>query len=173
MTMDSSFFTLRMAIEADLAAIVAIYNTAVLERISTADTEPVTVKQRQPWFRAHDAARRPMWVAEADGVVVGWLSLQDFHERVAYGHTAEVSVYVAKDWRRRGVAWELLQKAIAFAPSARIRTIVALVFAHNDPSVGFFEGAGFERWAHLPRVAEIDGMERDLLIFGRRLDAPV
>ncbi|MBI3743325.1 MAG: N-acetyltransferase [Chloroflexi bacterium] len=163
-------FSLRDAIEADLPAVVAIYNTAVLERISTADTEPVTVQQRRAWFRAHDAKRRPIWVAEAGGLVVGWLSLQDFHERVAYSHTVEVSVYVAKDWRRRGVAWDLMEKAIEFAPPAGIRTIVALVFAHNAPSVGFFEGVGFQRWAHLPRIAEIDGVERDLLVFGLRLD---
>ena len=168
--MSTPTVTFRDATEADLPAIVAIYNAAVLERISTADTEPVTVDQRRAWFRAHDAQHRPIWAAETGGVVIAWLSLQDFHERVAYGHTVEVSVYVAKDWRRRGVAWEMLQRAIVFAPTVDVRTMLALVFAHNAPSVGLFEGAGFQRWAYLPRVAEIDGVERDLLIFGLRLD---
>jgi len=30
-------------------------------------------------------------------------------------------------------------------------------------------GQGFERWGTLPRVAELDGIERDLVILGRRV----
>jgi L-amino acid N-acyltransferase YncA len=38
----------------DLAAIVAIYNSAVPSRQVTADLEPVSVERRLPWFHAHD-----------------------------------------------------------------------------------------------------------------------
>jgi L-amino acid N-acyltransferase YncA len=32
-----------------------------------------------------------------------------------------------------------------------------------------FESLAFDRWALLPGVAELDGIERDLLIVGRRV----
>ncbi len=41
---------LRPATEADLPAIVAIYNATIPGRMVTADTEPVSVDSRQPWF---------------------------------------------------------------------------------------------------------------------------
>jgi len=45
----------------------------------------------------------------------------------------------------------------------------AFIFAHNERSVALFRKFGFETWAHLPRVAVLDGVERDLLILGRRV----
>ncbi len=47
--------------------------------------------------------------------------------------------------------------------------MLAFVFAHNAPSVALFERAGFATWGRLPRVAELDGVERDLAILGRRI----
>ena len=58
---------------------------------------------------------------------------------------------------------------LASAPALRIRTVLAFVFAHNAPSIALFEAAGFEAWGRLPRVAELDGIERDLAILGRRI----
>lgn len=51
-----------------------------------------------------------------------------------------------------------------------MRTLTAGAFAHNEASVRLFEGFGFEVWAHFPRVAELDGVERDLVVMGLRLD---
>jgi phosphinothricin acetyltransferase len=52
-----------------------------------------------------------------------------------------------------------------------LETLLAFVFAHNEPSVALFERLGFSRWGHLPRVARLDGVERDVLILGRRVAA--
>jgi phosphinothricin acetyltransferase len=159
----------RDAGEADLPRIVAIYNEAVPGRRATADTEPVSVASRLPWFREHTPARRPLWVAERDGGIVGWLSFQSFYGRPAYAATAEVSVYVGSAAQRGGVGHQLLALAIERAPALDLATLVAFVFGHNEPSLRLFERHGFERWGHLPRVARLDGIERDLLILGRRL----
>ncbi len=51
---------------------------------------------------------------------------------------------------------------------ARVSTLLGFVFAHNEPSLRLLEAFGFERWGLLPRVAELDGVERDLVIVGRR-----
>ena len=161
--------TVRDARESDLSRIVAIYNEAIPGRRSTADTEPVSVESRAPWFREHTPARRPLWVAEREGTVVGWLSFQDFYGRPAYGATAELSVYVSAAAQRGGVGRHLLARALEHAPALGLTTLVGFVFAHNTGSVSLFERHGFTRWGHLPRVARLDGVERDLLILGKRL----
>ena len=154
----------------DLARIVAIYNEAVPGRQATADTEPVAVESRAAWFHEHSPARRPLWVAERAGSIVGWVSFQDFYGRPAYGATAEVSVYVSTTAQRGGIGRLLLSRAVERAPDLGLSTLVGFVFAHNTPSVTLFERHGFTRWGHLPRVARLDGIERDLLILGRRVD---
>jgi len=161
--------TFRDATEADLPAIVAIYNAAIPGRMATADTEPVTVAQRLPWLREHERASRPLWLAVDGAQPLGWLSFQSFYGRPAYHATAELSVYVAPEQQRRGVALALVTRALAEAPRLGLQTLLGFVFGHNAPSLALFERLGFERWALLPRVAELDGVERDLVIVGRRV----
>jgi L-amino acid N-acyltransferase YncA len=166
----AAVLVIRDARESDLARIVAIYNEAIPGRRATADTEPVTPASRLPWLREHTPARRPLWVAERDGVIAGWLSFQSFYGRPAYAATAEVSVYVSTGAQRGGLGHQLLARAIERAPGLGLATLVAFVFGHNEPSLGLFERHGFERWGRLPRVARLDGVERDLVILGRRLE---
>jgi phosphinothricin acetyltransferase len=162
--------TIRDAGAADLARIVAIYNEAVPGRRATADTEPVSVASRRGWFEAHTPDRRPLWVAERDGAILGWLSFQSFYGRPAYAATAEVSVYVGTAAQRSGVGRRLLARAVEHAPQLALATLVAFVFGHNEPSLRLFEAQGFARWGHLPRVARLDDRDADLLILGRRVD---
>lgn len=158
---------IRDAVEADLPAIIDIYNDAIATRISTAQLEPVTVESRRDWLREHSPDRHPFWVMECDGQVAGWLTLKPFIPRCAYSGTTEVSVYVDEKFRRRGVARALLEEAITRAPALEIEVMVGLIFAHNEPSLRLFEQLGFERWGLLPRVARLGSLERDLTIMGR------
>ena len=162
---------IRDASEQDLDAIVAIYNAAVPGRLATADTEPVSVESRRPWFRDRAWERHPLWVYQddADGRIIGWLSFGKFYGRPAYAATAEVSIYVDPTAQRRGVATDLLRQAIARAPALGLETFLGFVFAHNVGSVALCLKFGFERWGLLPRIARLDGIERDVLILGRRL----
>lgn len=160
----------RDATEADLPAIVAIYNATVPGGMVTADTSPVSVASRLPWFRSHTPDSRPFWVAEdAAGAVCAWLSFSDFHPRPAYHPTAEISVYVAESHRQRGLASLLLRQAIARAPAVGVKTLVGLIWAHNEPSLCLFARHDFAQWGRLPRVALLYGVERDLVIVGRRM----
>ncbi len=161
--------TIRHARPEDLPRIVAIYNASIPGRMATADTEPVTVADRQAWFREFDPARRPLWVhCDAGGPPMAWLSLRSFYGRPAYAATVEVGVYTAPEGLREGRAAALLAHAIGAMNSLKIKTMLAFVFAHNAPSLALFERAGFVRWGHLPRVAELDGIERDVAILGYR-----
>src|SRR4051794_20374226 len=99
---------IRGATEADLPAVVEIYNQSIPAGWSTADTQPVTVADRVEWFRKFDPARRPIWVAEADGRVVATTYLSSFYGgRPAYDATAEVSIYIATAYHRLGIGRRL------------------------------------------------------------------
>lgn len=160
--------TRRLARRSDLPAIVGIYNSTIPSRMVTADTEPVTVESRLPWFEAHSSPARPLWIAELDGKVAAWLSISTFYGRPAYDKTVEVSVYVHEECRRRGVGAYLLSEAIAHAPAIGVETLLGFIFAHNLSSLRLFERFGFAQWGRLPQVAELDGVARDVVIVGRR-----
>ena len=157
----------RDAVEADLPAIVEIFNAAIRGRISTAQLKEVSVEEKLPWFFEHSPESYPLWVTEIDGSIAGWLSFHSFLPRPAYRSTAEIGVYVNERFRRIGVGRSLVEKALAHSPSLKINALVGCIFGHNEPSLRLFEQLGFERWGFLPRVARVDHIARDLIIVGR------
>ena len=159
----------RLAARDDLAQIVAIYNATIPSRQVTADTEPVSVESRVEWFEDHNPGFRPLWVVGIEGSIAAWLSFSAFYGRPAYDKTAELSVYVHASFRHRGLGSYLLAQAITHAPSIKLDTLLGFIFGHNEPSLCLFEKFGFAKWGELPRVASLDGVERDLVIVGRRV----
>lgn len=160
---------IRDANETDLPAIVAIYNATVPGRMVTAELEPTTVERRRPWLMERETKRHPVRVMDDGGEMVAWLSFEPWKARAAYHQTAEVSVYVSEDYRRRGVARTMLTEAISQATRLGNRTLIAGIFGHNTPSIRLFESFGFEEWGRYPNVAELDGVERDYVAMGLRV----
>lgn len=156
----------------DLPRIVEIYNASIPSRRSTADLEPVTVRSRVAWFALHEPARRPIWVVERSGAVLGWLSFSDYYGRPAYHATVEVGVYVAPEGQRQGLGAQLLAHALGAAPDLGIRSLLWITFAENRASVALANRFGFERWGLLPRVTELDGVRRDVEILGLDVSEP-
>jgi L-amino acid N-acyltransferase YncA len=160
---------MRLAVKSDLPAIVAIYNSTVSTRQSTADTVEVSVDSREEWFRQHTPDKRPLMVHEQDGRIIAWVSFQSFYGRPAYDHTAEISIYISPEHRGKGLGKALLGEALSMTPSLNIKIVVGFVFSHNEPSLRLLKSFGFESWGRLPNVAEMDGKEYSLSILGKRM----
>jgi L-amino acid N-acyltransferase YncA len=154
----------------DLPKIVETYNSTISSRLVTADLEPVTVTSKLQWFSAHSASKRPLWVVELNGDYAGWMSFNSFYGRPAYDGTVEVSIYLEEKMRGKGLGKICLQKAIDSCKELKIKNLLGFIFGHNEPSLKLFSAYGFEKWAHFPKVANMDGTERDLIILGKRVD---
>lgn len=161
---------IREAMERDLPAIVEIYNQSIPAGWSTADTRPIDVAERVEWFRKFDPARRPIWVAEADGRVVGTAYLSSFYAgRPAYDATAEVSVYVATAAHRQGIGRRLKEFVIGQCPRLGITTLLSMHFDHNEATRRINESLGFEQMGHLTEIAVVQGNKRGLVISALRI----
>ena len=154
----------------DLPKIVEIYNSTILSRMVTADTEPVTVESRIKWFSEHTSDSRPLWVVENQNKnIIGWISFQNFYGRPAYNSTAEISIYLDSEQRGKGIGKQVLKYSIDAAKNLGIKTLLGFLFAHNEPSLKLFKHFGFEEWATLPNIAVLNGIERSLKILGKRI----
>ena len=65
----------RLAKEKDYQRILDILNAAILERRVTALLTPVTMESRRGWFKEHSDGVHPIYVAEKDGIVAGWMAV--------------------------------------------------------------------------------------------------
>jgi L-amino acid N-acyltransferase YncA len=160
----------RDAVEADLPAIVDIYNQSIPDGWSTADTKPITVAERVEWFRKHNPQKRPLWVAQIDGKIVAWIGLTSFYGgRPAYDATAEVSLYVAAPHRGRGIGRELKKRMIGHCPTIGVTTLLSMYFDHNEATRHLNEQFGFQTLGHLTEIAVVNGKKRGLVIGALRI----
>lgn len=155
--------------QSDLSKIVDTYNSTIESRLVTADLEPVSIESKQAWLDAHSANRRPLWIVLIDGVYAGWMSFNSFYGRPAYDGTVEVSIYLEESARGKGLGKLCLQKAFDSCVELNIKTLLGFIFDHNEPSLKLFYNMGFEKWAHLPKIANMGDAERGLIILGKRI----
>jgi len=163
---------IRIATEADLPTIVDIYNQSIPGGWSTADTRPIEVADRVDWFRTFSVRRRPIWVAEVDDDIVGVTYLTSFYGgRRAYDATAEISIYVATDFQRKGIGRQLKEFVIEQCPRLGVTTLLSIHFDHNAATQHINDSLGFERMGHLKEIANIGGQLRGAVISGLRIPA--
>jgi len=136
--------TLRRARREDCAAILGIYNEAVLTTTASYDYEPRTLEHRLAWFDDHTRHDYAIFVAEISGTVVGWSSLSRYHDRPGYRFTAENSIYIAASHRGRGIGKLLLAPLLDAARERGLHSIIAVIDASNEASVRLHRGFGFE-----------------------------
>jgi len=153
----------------DLPAIVETYNSTVAGRLVTADLEPVSAESKLQWFNSHNQKNRPLWKVIVDNKYAGWMSFNSFYGRPAYSGTVEVSIYLDEKFRGKGLGKTCLTKAVAEAPAMKIHSLLGFIFGHNEPSLKLFYQFNFEKWAHLPGIANMDGIMRDLIILGKKV----
>ncbi len=161
---------IRIAKIEDIKEIVEIYNQAVLEKFATADTDVLTIESRIDWFNNHHPEKYPILVYEKDGKVLGWCSISPYRPgRNALRYTTEISYYIHKDFRRQGIANTLITESIIYSRRINLKTLFAIVLDRNIGSIKLLEKFGFEKWGHLPNVADFDGEECGHLYFGLRI----
>ncbi|HSE94586.1 MAG TPA: GNAT family N-acetyltransferase, partial [Methylomirabilota bacterium] len=133
---------IRDADPADAAAICRIYNQGIQDRVATLETEERTPEERRDWLAAH-GPRHPVVVAELRGEVAAWGSLNSFNPRRAYDHVVDLSVYVAREHRGRGLGQRLLDALVARARALGYHTLVLSAFPPHGAGLRLYRGAGF------------------------------
>ena len=164
----------RMAELNDLEALVEIYNQSIVAGQKTADLTPFTTDDRMEWFEGHTPDKYPILVTEKEKKIVGYLTISEYRSgRNALRHTAEVSFFIHFEYHRQGIASRLLNHAIEICPTLKIKTLFAILLDGNQESVNLLKKFGFEKWGHMPRVAEFDGVEVGHLYYGLRISKGV
>lgn len=135
----------RRAIREDCTAILEIYNEAVLNTTATYDYAPRTLDHRQAWFDDHQRTGLPIFVAMDGNRLIGWSALNRYHDRMGYRFTTENSIYIAPEFRGKGVGKHLLEPLICSARSLNLRAIIAVIDASNEASVRLHARFGFEK----------------------------
>ena len=160
---------LRAAREADLPAILAITNDAILHTSAIWSLAPTTLEARQSWLQERTRQGYPVFVAAAAAEVLGFASYGDFRPWEGYRHTVEHSLYVDRRWRGRGVGKALLALLIEHASEAGKHAMVAGIASENEISLRLHLGFGFREVGRLSEVGRKFERWLDLVLLERLL----
>jgi L-amino acid N-acyltransferase YncA len=159
---------LRDATQADVPKICAIHNQGIEDRVATLDVEPHRLDEQMEWFHRH-GARHPVVVAEAAEDIIGWASLNQFSARPAYRFVADLSVYIERQWRGKGVGTRLLREIEARAHALGYHKIVLSAFPFNQAGMRLYERFGFRTVGIYHEQGLVDGRWVDTIIMEKLL----
>jgi phosphinothricin acetyltransferase len=154
---------IRPATVADADALAAIYNQGIEDRVATLETEPRSPDERREWLTAH-GERYPVLVAEGEDHVVAWGSLNRFNPRPAYDHVADLSIYVERGQRGRGIGRLLLGRLRDEARRLGFHKMVLAAFPTNGAGMRLYEALGFVRVGIYREQGWIDGRWVDVVV---------
>ena len=160
--------TLRLATEADAAALVDIYAPFVRDTLVTYECEVPSVET----FAARIAGIRgayPYLVAEADGRIAGYAYAHRYRERAAYDWDAETSIYLDPAYCGRGIGRAMYGALLTLLEMQGVRMALACITLPNPASVGLQEAFGFTRAATFSRIGFKLGQWSDGATYVKRL----
>lgn len=120
----------------------------------------------EKWDEAHLQIGR-LVMRDGDRVV-GWAALSPTSKRSVYRGVAELTVYVAENARGKGIGHALLEAVIEESERNGIWTLQASIFPENSKSVKLHLQSGFREVGRRERIAMLNGVWRDTLLFERR-----
>jgi len=136
---------IRPAVAADLPPLTEIYNYYVIHTPVTFDIEPYTIARRAAWFdQFATSGRYRLWVAEENGVVLGYASTARFRPKAAYETTVETSIYCAPDAIGKGIGTQLYRALFGAVQGEDIHMFVAGYTLPNPASAKLHERFGFQ-----------------------------
>jgi L-amino acid N-acyltransferase YncA len=160
---------IRDAEAGDAVAIARIYNQGIEDR-ATLETTPRSTEERAEWL-ASRGPRHPVIVAvEAGDNVVGWASLNAFNPRAAYDHVADFSVYVAREYRGRGIGDALLTALEERARALGYHKMVLAGFPTNPAGTRLYQRHGFRTVGIYLEQGRLDGHWVDVIVMEKLLD---
>jgi phosphinothricin acetyltransferase len=151
----------------DAAAIARIYNQGITDRVATFETRLRSAEDILGWF---DGAH-PIVVVKEDGEVIAFGATSRDRDRHCYSGVAEASLFVARDWRRRGAGRMAMAALLESAEQAGFWKIVSRVFPENSTSLRLIRSMGFREIGTYEKHGKLDGVWRDVIIVERLLPA--
>lgn len=155
---------IRKAREEDLESLLSIYNYEVEHTTATFDVTPKTLEQRREWLCAHNTGNHPLLVAVAEDCIAGYAALSPYRMLDAYRETVELSVYVERRFRGKGIARRLMEEILWLARnSGEVHCIISVITGGNEASIHLHEAFGFTCCGTMREVGQKFGTLLDIV----------
>jgi L-amino acid N-acyltransferase YncA len=103
--------------------------------------------------------------------VIAWASLNVFNARECYRFVADISVYVERSWRGKGVGRALLEKLTELGRQHGFHKLVLSAFPGNAGGMALYAKSGFRTVGIYHEQGQLDGKWVDTIVMEKLLSA--
>ncbi|MGG1369303.1 arsinothricin resistance N-acetyltransferase ArsN1 family A [Priestia megaterium] len=132
----------RIMKEEDLPQILSIYNEGIEDRIATLEEDLKDLSYIKEWLY-HRNDRYEVIVAEIEKEIIGWASLNPYSHRCAYDGVADISIYINRENRGKGIGKALLHTLEVMARKNKFHKLVLSTFPFNEAGQKLYRSLDF------------------------------
>jgi len=152
----------------DIVWIQIIYNQGIKDRIATLETELKDLSYMKDWLEKH-TGRYQVIVAENNNQIVGWASLNVYNPREAYCGVADLSIYIHRDYRAKGIGGKLLDSIEMIARKNKFHKIVLSTFVFNKIGQSLYRSKGYREVGVYKNQGILEGQFIDVMAMEKLL----
>lgn len=154
-------------------AILDILNDAILNTTALYDYQPRPLAAMAPWFALKEQHGFPVVGLEDEaGRLMGFASYGTFRNFPAFKYSVEHSIYVAPDFRGRGLGEVLLRLLIEQARANQVHLVIGAIDATNAASIALHRKLGFVQSGLITQAGFKFGRWLDLAFYQLTLETP-
>lgn len=157
-------YSIRQAEEKDIPAITLIYNQGILDKGATLEIATRTEDERKEWLFSKSDRHKVLVIENEMGEVFGWASLNVFNTRACYSGVADISIYIRRDMRGKGLGKALLSSLIETAKAEDFHKLVLSAFNSNEAGKRLYQAVGFREVGVYEKQGQLDGKWMDVVI---------
>jgi L-amino acid N-acyltransferase len=163
---------LRCATENDIPEILEIFNDALVNTTAVYSYQKATHQEQLEWFNHKKVAGIPVYVAQDNDVILGYVTYGPFRARPAYKYTVELSIYVDSKARNQGIAKAMMTKILEVCQEKELKTLICGIDSENKASIDLCQKFGFTHSGSLKKVGYKFGHWLDLEFYALELKGP-
>lgn len=162
-------YSTRFAVAEDIQAITKIYNQGIEDRIATLETCPKKESEMLEWLLKRNESHKVLVIENNDGSICGWASLNPFNSRCCYSSVVDISIYIERSMRGKGLGKKLLSALIDTAEENGFHKLVLSALSKNEAGRGLYKALGFREVGTYINHGILDGEWVDVTIMEKLL----
>ena len=159
----------RMASIGDIGQITEIYNQGIVDRIATLESNTKSVEEMRTWFNIRSERHKVLVAEDGEGNIIGWASLNVFNVRECYRGVSDLSIYIRREERGKGLGKRLLIALIEIAKQTGFHKLVLSTFSFNFAGQRLYTSVGFTKVGTYVKQGIVDGKWIDMTIMEKLL----
>ncbi|EQB87215.1 phosphinothricin acetyltransferase [Clostridium punense] len=150
-------FKVRVGNINDASSITRIYNQGIEDRIATLETRLRNEKDMTEWLTNREERYKVIVIEDDDNIIYGWASINVFNSRCCYSGVGDISIYIGREHRGKGVGKILLNALLHVAKEQDFHKLVLSTFDFNKVGHKLYKALGFREVGTYMEQGILDG----------------